>query len=216
MTASNYERAFALVLKEEGGYVDHPKDPGGATNLGVTIGVLSEWRGHPVSKADVKALGKQEAGDIYHVNYWNKVKGDKLPAGLDYAVFDFAVNSGISRAAKHLQACLGVGQDGVIGTETINAAAKADVAETINALCDRRLSFLRGLSTWSTFGKGWNSRVTRVRKAAIGMIGSAPTADVPAPDPKPSVRSEPSVKVEPFWMAIIRAVLKALKLGGKG
>ena len=107
MAAANFERALPLVLKHEGGYVDHPNDPGGATNLGVTIGTLSSWLGRPATKAEVKALTRATVAPIYRKNYWAAIRGDELPAGLDYAVFDFAVNSGPKRAAMALQRAVG-------------------------------------------------------------------------------------------------------------
>jgi lysozyme family protein len=154
MAASSFPAALAHVLASEGGYVDHPADPGGATKFGITLKTLSAWRGAPVSKADVKALTKTEAGAIYRARYWDKIAADDLPAGLDLAVFDLAVNSGVARAKAFLQE-IGVGEAQAL----------------INALCDRRLAFLKGLSTWPVFGKGWGRRVVAVRKAALAMAG---------------------------------------------
>ena len=99
MTAANFDRALTAVLRHEGGYVDHPSDPGGATNLGVTRATLAQWRGRAVSKAEVKALTRAEAAKIYRALYWDEIAGDALPAGLDFAVFDYCVNSGPGRAA---------------------------------------------------------------------------------------------------------------------
>ena len=99
MTASNFEASLAAVLKHEGGYADHPSDPGGATNLGVTRATLTRWRGRPVSKAEIRALTRAEAAKIYRALYWDEIAGDVLPAGLDFAVFDYCVNSGPGRAA---------------------------------------------------------------------------------------------------------------------
>lgn len=155
------------VLKSEGGYVDHPADPGGATNLGITLATLSEWRGRTVSKADVKALTVAEAGEIYRAKYWRAVRADELPAGLDLALFDCGVNSGPGRAVKLLQAALGVAQDGLLGPRTLAAVRSAKAADLVNGHCDARLAFLRGLATWPVFGKGWAARVERVRKAAL-------------------------------------------------
>lgn len=169
MAASNFEKSLQFVLKHEGGYVDHKADPGGATNLGITIGTLRQWRGKPVTKADVKALTLEEAGAIYRKNYWDAVRGDDLPMGLDYAVFDFAVNSGIGRAVPFMQNSLGVDADGKIGMATLNAARTSDVPEIIGDLCDRRLAWLKRLKTWPTFGKGWGRRVDGVRKEARAM-----------------------------------------------
>ena len=173
-----FEAAFRLVIKHEGGYVDHPQDPGGATNLGVTIGTLSSYLGRQATKAEVRALTVDAVKPIYRKRYWDAISGDDLPSGLDYAVFDYAVNSGPARAAMHLQQVLGVAQDGKIGPITIEAAKKSDPKKLINALCDRRMQFLRGLSTFPTFGRGWTNRVSDVRENALGMaVASTPDQD---------------------------------------
>lgn len=178
---ANFPRALDLVLKHEGGWADHPADPGGATNLGITIGTLSEWMGRPATKADVRGLTKATVAPIYRKRYWDAVRGDDLPSGLDYAVFDFAVNSGVSRASKYLQAILRVPQDGKIGPVTVAAAKAADPTILIERLCANRMEFLRGLSTFPTFGKGWTNRVEGVLEAAFLMTISAvpPAPDIP-------------------------------------
>lgn len=182
MTASTFERAFPLVIKHEGGYVDDPQDPGGATNLGVTIGTLSLWLGRPATKAEVKALTVATVAPIYRRNYWDKVQGDALPAGLGYALFDFAVNSGPKRAVIGLQRALKVADDGRLGPITLAAVAKHKPADLIDALCDGRLVFLRDLSTWPRYGKGWSRRVEEVRKAALAMAAE-PVPAAPAKCP---------------------------------
>lgn len=200
MTAKTFDEALRLVLKHEGGYSDNPADPGGATNLGITIATLRDYRGHAVSKADVKTLTVAEAGAIYRKNYWDKVRGDDLLSGLDYAVFDFAVNSGVGRAADFLQTCLRVDADGKIGPATLDAMRGRDVRQTIIELCDSRLAWLKRLPTWKTFGKGWSSRVEDVRGRALAMVTATvlapkpvpPPPDVPAPAPAPPARSPPS------------------------
>lgn len=174
MSRDNYQAVMAEIYKHEGGYVDHPKDPGGATNMGITFNVLKAWRGKPITKDDVKKLTKAEAGLIYEANYWNKIKGDSLPIGVDLAVMDPAVNSGVSRGAKWLQAALGVKQDGEIGPATLKALEGKHPDVIINTICDVRMGFLRGLKTWPTFGKGWTSRVESVRKKALAMAKTAP------------------------------------------
>lgn len=170
----NFNEALSLVLKHEGGYVNHPADPGGATNLGITIGTAKRYGVDMDSDGDtdildIKKLTVAAASKIYKGEYWNKVSGDLLPSGLDYAVFDFAVNSGVSRAGKFLQGLLGVTQDGQIGPKTVAALDGKNAGDLINALCDNRLAFMKSLSTWKTFGKGWNSRVSGVRAAALAM-----------------------------------------------
>jgi len=166
-----FPRALALVLAQEGGYADHPYDPGGATNFGITIATLRDWRGRPVSKADVRALGRDEVAAIYRARYWNAVRGDELPAGLDLALFDFAVNSGPFRAVTVLQEVLGVPVDGRFGPVTM-AALQTRPAKTLVAdLCARRLAFLRRLATFPVFGRGWTRRVEAVAREAGVMAG---------------------------------------------
>lgn len=163
------------ILASEGGYVDHPPDPGGATNMGITHRTLEAWRGKPVTKQDVRDLTRDEALRIYKAQYWDTVKGDQLPAGLDYAVFDYGVNSGPARAVKDLQRILGVGVDGIVGAQTLAAANARSATELINALCDRRLAFVRGLSTFATFGRGWESRIASVRRNALSLVTGGTT-----------------------------------------
>jgi lysozyme family protein len=196
---SNFDKSLAAVLVHEGGYVNHPRDPGGATNKGVTQAVYDGYRvrkGMP--KQSVRSIADAEVSYIYKVQYWDAVKGDELPSGVDYCVFDFAVNSGVSRASKFLQAAVGVKQDGQIGFATMEAVRNASPSGVVTSVCDARLAFLKRLSTWDVFGKGWASRVAGVRKMALGMAGSAkaapvapsapaltptePKTDLPAPD----------------------------------
>lgn len=170
--SARFAACLAEVLRHEGGYVDHPNDPGGATNLGITRATLSDWRGRPVTKSEVRALTVAEASAIYRARYWDPVRGDALPPGVDLAVFDFAVNSGPGRAARTLQQVLGVTQDGAIGPITLAAIARAPGPVTIIMdLCDARMRFLRGLGTWPTFGRGWTRRVAEVEAAAMGVAG---------------------------------------------
>lgn len=115
----NFKKVIPYIFSEEGGYVDNSHDPGGATNMGITIATLSAWRGHPISTSDVMDLTKAEATKIYQQQFWNKIDGDDLPSGIDYAVFDFAVNSGPGRAAKMLQGIVNLPEDGVIGVKTL-------------------------------------------------------------------------------------------------
>lgn len=179
---ANQRRALDLVLEHEGGYVNHPKDPGGATNKGVTQGVYDAYRlrkGQQVRS--VKSITKTELNEIYDKQYWDVVRADELPHGLDYCVFDYAVNSGPSRAVKDLQRVLGVGVDGVIGNVTLKAAVDGDTEKIIEDLCARRLRFLKSLKTWATFGRGWGRRVDGVRAHALQMArGDHDPKSVPA------------------------------------
>lgn len=169
-----FERCLTEVLRHEGGYVDHPSDPGGATNMGITRKTLARWRKvtpwTALPKAAVETLTRDEAGLIYRANYWNKAHAGSMPAGADLALFDFAVNSGPDRAIRMLQVVLGVAADGEVGPVTLAAVAAADLRRLVNALCDRRLSFLQRLTSFSVFGRGWTRRVAEIRAAALADV----------------------------------------------
>ena len=166
---ANFESALKAVLHHEGGFVNHPNDPGGMTNLGVTKKIWEEWVGHEVDEKTMRALTPEAVGPMYKAKYWDKIKGDDLPEGVDYAVFDAAVNSGTGRAAKWLQACVGVEQDGGIGPKTLAAVAAFDPKDLVEDYAKRRLSFLMDLPHWATFGKGWSRRVAEVVSVAGNM-----------------------------------------------
>lgn len=176
---SEFERSLTQVLKHEGGYVNHPNDPGGETNKGVTKAVYDDYRkskGLPVRS--VKKLEQVELQDIYRARYWNLIKGDKLPPGVSYAVFDGAVNSGVSQSAKWLQRALGVKADGIIGPATIAAVnSYSSASRLIDGILDQRMKFLRSLKTWPSFGKGWARRVSSVRITAKMWATGFPTED---------------------------------------
>lgn len=185
------------ILASEGGYVDHPKDPGGATNMGITHRTLSAWRKRPVTKQDVRDLTRAEAMQIYEAQYWRTSGADRMPAGLDYAVFDYAVNSGPARAVKDLQRVLGVGADGVVGAQTLAALDGKRVTTLIEELCARRLVFLKGLSTWGTFGRGWQRRVDEVRDRAVRMTLELSTTAPSAPSPGKASPEQPDPLKDP-------------------
>jgi lysozyme family protein len=167
---SNFKPSLALILKSEGGFVNHPSDPGGMTNLGVTRNVWREWTKRDVDEAEMRSLTPDLVTPLYKQRYWDAVKADDLPRGIDYAVFDAAVNMGPGRAAKLLQAALGVTADGSIGRATIAAATAADPAELLEAFSLGKEAFYQSLPTFGTFGKGWLNRVAHVQDAAEGMI----------------------------------------------
>ena len=165
----NLVHAVAHMLKSEGGYVNHPLDPGGRTNLGVTQRVWEEWVGHPVTEKEMRALTPAIVAPMYKKKYWDAVAGDSLPSGVDLAVFDFAVNSGPGRAAKMLQRVLGVTEDGSIGPVTLAKATSVDSSKLVADYNIVRLAFLQALPAWSTFGNGWKDRVASVTAEAITM-----------------------------------------------
>ena len=168
---TNFEKSLAELLKHEGGFVNHPSDPGGATNLGVTQAVWEAWIDRTVSDETMKALTPIKVAPLYREMYWDRVKGDKLPSGVDYCVFDAAVNSGVSRAAKWLQTTVAAVADGMIGEQTLKLVLLTNPKMLIDKYSDTRLEFLKGRSTWPTFGKGWERRVEEVRATALKMCG---------------------------------------------
>lgn len=168
-SAPRFDTALAEILRHEGGYVDHPSDPGGATNRGVTLGTLSDWLGRPATKTEVRALTVADVAPIYRARYWNAVKADDLSPGVDLMVFDLAVNSGPSRAAKFLQEVVGATADGVIGPATVAKANAMNPADVIAGMRARRERFYRGLATFPTFGKGWMRRLDDVTAKAKEM-----------------------------------------------
>ena len=162
-----FEEALEHVLKNEGGYVNHKLDKGGITNLGVTIAVWEEWIGRESSEDEMRNLKPEDVAPLYKKMYWDRVKGDDLPSGVNYCVFDAAVNSGTGRAAKWLQEAVGAVPDGAIGPATLAKVAAHDADSLVNAYCDVRLNFLKSLKTFDTFGKGWSRRVEGVRQTAL-------------------------------------------------
>ncbi len=193
----NFARALPLVLRHEGGWADHPQDPGGATMKGVTLATFRRYVKPSATKDDLRKITDEQVATVYYRHYWSVVNAQALPSGVDYAVFDFAVNSGPARAAKYLQEVVGVVQDGRIGPATIAAVEAMRPQDVINRLCDNRMAFLRRLSTWATFGKGWTNRVTDVRRHALEMVGNpADVKKVPVPVEKPTVPPAVESKVK--------------------
>ena len=166
----NFAQALQAVLKHEGGFVNNPKDPGGMTNLGCTKAVWEEHCGHPVDEKVMRALTPVDVTPIYKRKYWDKVQGDELPSGIDYLVFDTAINSGPGRAAKLLQACVGVEPDGGIGPKTLAAVRLFNQNQLIADYSKRRLSFMMDVPAWPTFGKGWTRRVQEVEAVGLTMV----------------------------------------------
>ena len=174
----NFDLALAHVLKFEGGYSDHPADPGGATKFGITHAVLGAHRGRPVSKADVRALTKAEAAEIYRGRYWRAAACDALPAGIDLAVFDCAVNQGVTRATRFLQKAAKVGADGRIGPLTLAAIAAAGEPLLTEFMARRMQSYGLLQRLFKTFGLGWSRRLMAIHTAAIALMRAAPAKPV--------------------------------------
>lgn len=179
----NFSRSLAYVLRSEGGYVNNAADKGGPTNRGITQATYDKWlASHHLQSESVARISGVEVEAIYHAFYWQPIRGDDLPAGVDYATFDFAVNSGdslaekdlqhdinINRAKLFVQRSAGVVEDGVIGPVTLAALQGIPATDLIDTLCDERLEFLKGRSNFNVFGKGWLNRVASVRVQAKAM-----------------------------------------------
>jgi lysozyme family protein len=168
----NFQKCLEHLLVHEGGFVNDSRDNGGMTNLGVTIRVWEEWVGHPVSEKEMRNLTPLMVAPLYKRKYWDACHADDLVSGVDYAVFDVAVNSGVGRAVKLLQSCVGATPDGGFGSITLALVKKAqqeDPARLISVYCSKRLEFLESLTTFPVFGKGWSRRVAEVKEAALKM-----------------------------------------------
>ena len=174
MAAENYQKCLAMILHHEGGYVNHPKDPGGMTNLGVTKRVYEDWVGYSVSEHTMQNLTEEDVAPIYKKNYWDRIKADELPSGLDLCVFDFGVNAGTGRAAKYLQNLIGTVADGGIGPNTLRALANYVDSEGVESAIKNyqaeRQSYYEKLKTFETFGRGWTRRVEETTESALEMI----------------------------------------------
>jgi lysozyme family protein len=167
---SNFFKSLEMVLKHEGGFVDHPDDPGGATNKGITHRTYAEFLERPLEDVDeLKNIPDEHVELIYKSGYWDRVKADKLPAGVDFCTFDWAVNSGPGRAAKYLQRVVGATEDGAIGPQTLLQVGARDVVHVIDEMHRLREDYYKSLKTFETFGKGWLRRNNETREAAHEM-----------------------------------------------
>ena len=163
----SFSSVVKMILVHEGGYVNHPSDPGGETKYGISK------RAYP--EVDIAELTEDEAATIYKRDYWDRIKGDDLPAGVACAVMDYAVNSGISRASKALQSVCGISNgDGIIGPASLNAVwttvKNTSEEDVINGVTEQRQAFIRGLKIYETFGKGWERRITETQEKALGLV----------------------------------------------
>ena len=166
----NFNAALQHMLRHEGGFINHPRDPGGMTNLGVTARTWEDWIGHTPSEKEMRELTPEKVAPLYKRKYWDAIRGDDLPSGVDYCVFDCAVNSGPGRAAKMLQEVVGVKPDGGIGPITLAAVKAVDPVVLINKYAEKRLAFWQSLPTFDTFGKGWTRRGNEVKDEALKMV----------------------------------------------
>lgn len=166
----NFERALAIVLRHEGGFVNHPNDPGGMTNNGITKKVYDAYMGKVTTEQEMRDMPENHVAEIYKKQYWDRVNADSLASGLDLSVFDWAVNSGCGRAVKALQKCVGVKQDGGLGPITLKSVNEHDAEELIEMMSVERETFYRKLKTFEHFGKGWLRRNKETRSHALANI----------------------------------------------
>lgn len=188
MAKNNWPRSLSAVLANEGGYSSDPRDPGNWTSGKRGAGVLKGTKKGISAKAyphlDIKALNDNQIAEIYAANYWRPVRGDDLPAGVDFSAFDYGVQSGPSRSAKDLQRVLGVTVDGRVGPVTVLAAKNAQPRPTIKAHCGRRLGFVQSLDIWNTFANGLGNRVAKAEAMALSMVSSAAQLEADAAEAK--------------------------------
>jgi lysozyme family protein len=166
----NFEECMARLLEHEGGYVWHAQDPGGETNFGVTRATYEQYVGRQVMDGEMEGLTHDDVYPIYKENYWDTVRGDDLPSGVDWSTFDWAVNSGKSRASKALQRTVGVEADGGIGPMTLQAVAEVEPEEIIKQMHYVRDNFYRSLDTFEVFGNGWVRRNDETKEQALNLL----------------------------------------------
>ena len=217
---SNFARALPLFLAHEGGFVNHPNDPGGATNKGVTIANFRKYVKPGGTVADLKKITNAQVATVFKRHYWDRVRADELPSGVDYTVGDFAINSGPSRAIKELQKVVGVVADGAMGSLTMEAINNADPIFIIRNLNANRLAFMKRIrngSLWKTFGKGWQRRVDEVERKSLQWAGEQktievkkiipPVVDAPAIPQMPEGLDKPLIKSKTNWFTLIQKLV---------
>jgi lysozyme family protein len=179
---NNFDKALSLVLQNEGGFSINPFDDGnklpdgrqGCTNKGITQANWEIFVGHKVSHNDMKALTQEQIAKFYKTKYWNLSKCDELPSGVDYVVFDFAVNAGVGRAIKTLQQAIGVTADGFIGSVTMYELARCNATIFIDKYSEKKIEFYQELVArkpdQQIFLKGWLNRVSVTRQDAKNLV----------------------------------------------
>lgn len=207
MASSTYEEVLGHLLLHEGGYSNHPSDPGGPTKYGITIADYRKYVKADATAADVKAMTVAQAKAIYRARYWDAQRCDELPPGVDYAVFDYGVNSGIGRSGKVLRRLLKLPDTTHQVTDAVVEAARgADATALVAAICDERLRFLKVLKTWPVFGKGWGRRVAEVRAVALMM---AKQATAPPPPATATANEQPAARgLFHAFLSILTAMLR--------
>ena len=214
MAASTYDEALRRLLAHEGGYTNHPSDPGGPTNYGITIVDYRKFVKPSATASDVRAMKLDEAKSIYRARYWAAQRCDDLPPGVDDSVFDYGVNSGIGRSGKVLRRVVGLSDNtSVVTDEVLKAVTKRDAKAVVVAINDERLRFLKGLKTWPVFGAGWARRVAEVKAFSLSLTERSVAA--PAAVPRaPSATAAPAKGVVPPPKALKGVITKGIPAGG--
>lgn len=197
---NTYETAITKVFKDEGGYTNEASDPGGPTNWGITIYDAREFWKQDATAEDVRDMPKSVAEDIYAKHYATPIRYDDLPAGVDYSVLDYAINSGISKSIKTLQEILNVQVDGVVGEDTIKASYAKNTENLINQIWDQRLAYDQSLThLWPIYGKGWTARINSGRELALSLYNKYPSVITDTP-------TTPSAKTPSFLDSFFTAI----------
>ena len=214
MSAANYDESIRRVLLHEGSYSNHPSDNGGPTNYGITIHDYRKYVKPSATAADVRAMKLDEAKAIYRKRYWAAQRCDELPAGVDYTVVDYGINSGIGRSGKVLRRVVGLPDNtSVVSDEVLNAVARRDAKAIIVAINDERLRFLKDLRTWPVFGAGWSRRVAEVKAFSLHLADHPIAAQAPTPRPIP-IAAAPAKGIVPPPKAVKGLITKGVPAGG--
>lgn len=167
--ADNFKKCLEIILENEGGFVDHPRDPGGMTNLGVTRGTYEQFLGRHVTEEEMRNLTPEDVAPVYKKEYWDRCRCNDLDNGLALFTFDWAVNAGSSKPAKCIQKFVAAKQDGIIGAKTLGLVAEKTPKDIIEYMYDSRQKHYESLSTFDTFGKGWTRRNKHTFELALEM-----------------------------------------------
>ncbi len=211
-TFAAFDSVVPVVEKWEGGYVDHPNDPGGPTNMGVTLATLRRWRGREVTAEDVKALTRDEARRIYKEYYWKPISGNQLPPPVALMTFNASILNGVARASRFLQVALnrqglGIREDGEIGSETLGAVAKSDLKRLVRDYANEQLGYLQTRPGWATFGAGWTNRINDVQSTAAALAEDFAVEHTG----KPKLEVRPQLSATEQLLALILTLLSKEK-----
>lgn len=169
-----FSKVIPHIFEFEGGFVDHPDDPGGATNMGITIVTLRNLdmdldNDGDIDTDDVLKVNRQVAEDIYRKQYWDVVEADKWHVSIGMVLMDGAVNSGPRASVRWAQKAMGITADGILGPQTRNALSRANPVAFVNAAVEERLKSVRQFRNYDVFGRGWENRIRKLRGYALEL-----------------------------------------------